>query len=271
MPVEPMPESRSGEHEPHGVGVERRMPSARWRYLLIGLLLGAGAPVVDLLLRITLFATTIRSELELYRYFYLYELIGTSLVFGVAGFFAGKHADRLHRERQTYRELSERDELTGLANMRGFQNRYERAIEHARRYQEPVSLLFLDVDLLKEINDAHGHDCGSAALVHVRDVIHETKRENDLAARWGGDEFVILMPGAGRAAAERLAQAILDGLAAQPLQCGSQPVPVSTTIGLATLGPGPDDRNLIREADRALYEGKRRGRKRYTSAEDVGT
>lgn len=232
-----------------------------WRYAFLGALLGVGAPAGALALRLLGGVADPLAELRTNVFFYQYELLGSCLVFGSAGFLVGRRADLLRRGRDRYRDLSERDSLTGLANARTFLGRYRRAVEHAARFREPISLLVIDVDRLKSINDTFGHAFGSAALLHVARVLAECKRDDDMAARWGGDEFALLMPGADAAAAQRQAEAILERLRREPLSHGADRRSVSVTIGVAT-GAGAIDENLFESADRALYEGKRAGRDR---------
>jgi diguanylate cyclase (GGDEF)-like protein len=221
-----------------------------------------GAPAGALLLRTALGAGPTGRELSANAFFYLYELVGSCLVFGVAGWLVGRRADRLRLAGDRYRELSEHDPLTGLANARVFFARYRRAVEHARRFREPLSLLLIDVDRLKEANDTFGHAFGSAVLLHVAETVSRAKREDDMAARWGGDEFALLMPGAeGRSARER-AEAIEGALRRAPLRHGERVAPVSVTIGVATRTGdfAPEEPDLFESADAALYEGKRVGR-----------
>ena len=200
------------------------------------------------------------AELSQNAFFYLYELVGTSVIFGIAGFLVGRRADRLRSGRDRYRELSERDSLTGLVNARTFLGRYRRALAHAARFHEPLSLLIVDVDRLKALNDEFGHAFGSAALLRVAGALSDSKREDDMAARWGGDEFALLMPGADGVAARRQAEAILERLRAAPVVHGDGSRQVSVTIGVATSGVGRGDEDLFGRADRALYEGKKSGR-----------
>src|SRR5262245_22717003 len=122
------------------------------RYMLVGALLGLGAPAGALLIR-ALQGASPAADLQTHAFFYVYELVGTCLVFSTVGFLAGRRADRFRRGRDLYRELSEHDPLTNLVNARAFWNRYERAVEHASRFREPLSLLLLDIDGLKAIND----------------------------------------------------------------------------------------------------------------------
>ena len=158
---------------------------ACWTYALTGVLLSLGAPLGALAIRILGGVSDIPAELSEHRFFYQYELIGSSLVFGLAGWLVGRRADRYRDGRDLYRDLAEHDDLTALANARAFAAHQRRAAEHSARYREPLSLLLLDVDQLKAINDTLGHKAGGAALVRVAEVLNECKREDDLAARLG--------------------------------------------------------------------------------------
>ena len=238
---------------PHAV----RIPQA-WRYATLGAVLGLGAPAGALVCRVLGGASAL-TDLDQNAFFYLYELVGTCLVFSVVGFLAGRRADRLRSGQDRYRSLSERDPLTNLVNTRAFRNHYERARAHAARFGEPLSLLLIDVDGLKTLNDELGHSFGSAALLHLAEVLEGSKRVADVAARWGGDEFTLLMPGAAPDAAHRLAATILERLRAEPVRVDRRERVISATIGVATStsGSGVD---LFEAADRALYKGKRAGR-----------
>lgn len=235
------------------------------RYALLGALLGVGGPAGALILRV-LGGARWSAELREHAFFYLYELIGTCLVFALGGFLVGRRADRFRRGRDRYRQLAERDTLTGLANDRSFRAHYERAVAHAARFGEPISLLLVDLDQLKALNDRYGHSFGSAALLHLGKVLDESKRAADLAARWGGDEFVLLMPGAAREAAQRLAQGIIDRLGRDPVTVDGRRQLISATIGVATSSAGREG-DLFETADRALYEGKRAGRGQVRAAQ----
>src|SRR5438045_2457359 len=172
---------------------------SRWAYALAGAILGLGAPAGGFLLRLLFNERVARAplaDLRLNGYFYLYQLVGTCAVFSIVGFFAGRRTEHFQRSEQFYHQLSEHDELTGLFNSRAFRSRYRRATERARRHGEPLSLLLIDVDHLKMINDRFGHAAGSQALRQVGRALQTAKREDDLAARWGGDEFAVVMEGA---------------------------------------------------------------------------
>ena len=239
--------------------VSQRRPVFAALYAAIGALLGVGAPLGALALRVAGGAPA-GADLAAHRFFYAYELVGTSVIFGIAGFLVGRRADRLRTGRDLYRLLSEHDPLTGLVNSRAFFERFRRAVDHARRFREPLSLLVIDVDRLKELNDHFGHAFGSAALVRVGRVLTATKREDDMASRWGGDEFALLMPGANQDAARRQAEAILERMRDEARGGDAGLRDVSVTIGIATTADGQESEALFERADRALFEGKRAGR-----------
>src|SRR5688572_3118393 len=161
----------------------------QFTYPAIGLLLGAGAPLGSFLIRLMAIAGVRASPFEDLRanaFFYLYELTATSLMLAIAGFIAGRRADRLRRGKEFYHDLADHDALTGLHNNRAFIDRYQRALEHAVTAREPLSIILVDVDKLKAINDAFGHTAGNHALILVANALRHSKRSADTAARWGG-------------------------------------------------------------------------------------
>jgi diguanylate cyclase (GGDEF)-like protein len=240
----------------------RRIPAAT-SYAAIGALLSTGAPLGAWLLRLAAGAD-LKAELAAHGFFYTYALVGTGLVFAAAGLVAGRRADRLRRQEDLYRSLSEEDYLTHLPNMRAFDDRYRRAVARAIRFGQPVSLLLVDVDQLKALNDRHGHLLGSAALCHVARALEASKRREDVAARWGGDEFAVLMPGADAAAGQRVAQEIRQRLEHEPLCERGRSVPLTVTIGVAARSAAGPETDLFEQADRALYAGKSDGGNRVS-------
>jgi len=221
-------------------------------------MLALGSPAGLLLLRLlldeTLSPTRALTELARDPVTYAYLTVSTTVAFGTFGFLLGRAADRLRRS-------SETDPLTHLWNRRRFQEQLELELHRARRYGSLLSLLLVDVDRLKEINDSGGHEAGDAALRQVAQALSQSSRKADVAARWGGDEFVLLAPGVDAAAARTLAERIrttLAGLAGSPAR------PPTLSIGVAdTKIAGADDsRQLIAAADQALYAAKAAGRNR---------
>lgn len=239
--------------------------SRRWRnipatlvYPILGAFLGLGAPLGLAALRLAI-GKSLKSDLAEHGFFYAYALAGSCLVFALGGLLAGLRADRLRRQENLYHALSDEDFLTRLPNMRAFENRYRRALERAVRFREPLSLLLVDVDRLKSLNDEFGHEIGSAALRHLARILEASKRQEDLAARWGGDEFVVLMPGADGAAAERVGREILGRMKRRPFADSKRTFPFTVTIGAATASSGAPAADLFEQADRALLKGKSAG------------
>src|SRR5256714_738182 len=156
------------------------------------------------------------------------------------------------------RAEADRDYLTGLANRRRFRKALGQEVERWRRYRIPCSLVMLDIDHMKRINDAHGHPAGDRVIRLVASALTELSRDNDTAARLGGEEFALLLAGGGSekaaAAAERLRLAVLT----QPLEeIGA----VTISVGVASC---PDnartERELFGTSDAALYRAKQEGR-----------
>jgi two-component system cell cycle response regulator len=232
-------------------------------YPVIGALLGALAPAGSFLWRLLAFRRVRErpwADLRKNGFFYLYDLVGTSMVFAAMGYIAGRRVERLRRGEAFYHELAEHDGLTGLYNGRAFTDRYRRALDRAVAAKQPLAVILLDVDQLKAINDAFGHPAGSQALVHVADGVRRSKRAADIAARWGGDEFAILLEGADEAAAMRVAEGVISFLRTSPLMLERTPVTVSVTIGICTAAQPSAPTDLFVAADRALLGGKSHGR-----------
>ena len=175
---------------------------------------------------------------------------------------------RLTAQKEHFRALAQTDGLTGLPNFRSFHARLEEEVARADRYAHPLSCAMVDLDGLKEINDRLGHAAGNRAILGLADAVREELRDTDFAARYGGDEFVVLLPQTTAAAAglfaERLRRRLLEVSQAAGL-------PVRASIGVAALSPdevGANDaaEDLLRRADEALYKAKRSGRDRVEVA-----
>ncbi|MBI3285816.1 MAG: GGDEF domain-containing protein [Burkholderiales bacterium] len=173
-----------------------------------------------------------------------------------------------HAYRQQIEALANRDALTGCFNRRYFMEQATRLLKQGQRSGLPTSLLMLDIDHFKSVNDRYGHAAGDLALRAVAQRLGATLRETDLAARIGGEEFVVLLPDTARepalTAAERLRLAIQDaGVSVPGLP---EPLRVSASLGVAlTLADGDTLDALLERADQALYAAKRGGRNRVES------
>jgi diguanylate cyclase (GGDEF)-like protein len=165
---------------------------------------------------------------------------------------------RINSMEKEIHELSLRDELTGLYNLRGFSLLSEQVLHMAQRSRLPLSVLFIDLDELKQINDAFGHDAGSAYLVEIAEILKQTFRETDVMGRVGGDEFAVVCQGSHVAisiAAERLQAACALRNAESDRR-----FPLSFSIGFVTADEHARQslKELLADADKAMYEEKRR-------------
>ncbi|HZI11267.1 MAG TPA: diguanylate cyclase [Myxococcus sp.] len=179
--------------------------------------------------------------------------------------------DRALRQSEQQRRLqilAQTDALTGLANFRALTVRLEEEFRRATRYQYPLSVVIIDLDHLKAINDGMGHDVGNRAILALASQLKGNLRESDFAARFGGDEFVALLPHQTAAEAAVFAERIRAGLRTVGVQkSDGRPAPfgLSVSVGIADHGVEGQKESveaLLKAADAALYEAKREGRDR---------
>jgi diguanylate cyclase (GGDEF)-like protein len=166
-------------------------------------------------------------------------------------------------------ELSFTDSLTGVANRRQLFLRLEQEFSRSVRFGDPLSLLMIDLDLFKQINDQHGHILGDSVLRGVATALRRNVRKIDLVARYGGEEFCIVLPRVGKPEALEVAEKLRRAVAIAPLPGpeGGEALSVTVSIGVATLAIDADDvPGLVEKADSALYEAKRLGRDRVAMA-----
>ncbi len=156
------------------------------------------------------------------------------------------------------------DSLTGLASRRRFNEALDSEIKRARRHAHPLSVLTIDIDHFKRINDTHGHPAGDVVLGAVGRLIGRTVRTTDIAARVGGEEFAVLLPETGTDGALLLAERIRAAVEELSLtDRRGAPLPISVSLGVASMDPASATaEELLSEADRALYAAKRSGRNR---------
>jgi diguanylate cyclase (GGDEF)-like protein len=170
----------------------------------------------------------------------------------------------LTKIKQEMERIAHTDFLTGLRNRRFFMQRLAEETERVKRGNQPMSVLLLDMDSFKEINDTHGHDIGDRVLQVIASVTQEVKRISDVAARIGGEEFAMLLPDTDREGAIKLAQRLRATISEQMIaDARGQPIRVTASIGVATMSHhdrGID--HILTHADRALYRAKDGGRNR---------
>jgi diguanylate cyclase (GGDEF)-like protein len=156
------------------------------------------------------------------------------------------------------------DHLTGLSNRRRFRAALDREVERWRRYGAPCSLLMLDIDYMKAINDNYGHPAGDAVIRRIASTLSEVSRNNDTAARVGGEEFALLLAGIDDVKAEAAAKRLLAILAEQPIEGVGN---ITVSIGVACCPThATSERALYAASDRALYVAKNEGRNRVAVA-----
>ena len=154
--------------------------------------------------------------------------------------------------------MADHDPLTGLLNRRRMHRELAEALARAKRYEEPFAIAFVDLDRFKSINDRHGHDAGDCFLKGFAALLEQAARETDKVGRWGGDEFLILLPHATAPEASQFADRLIDWLDQHHIDLGGIRQPALASIGVAAcLGDETDAESLLALADRAMYDAKR--------------
>jgi two-component system cell cycle response regulator len=179
-----------------------------------------------------------------------------------------RYTERLRDNVQMSIEAAITDALTGLHNRRYMETHLVSLVEQAHARGKPLTVLVLDIDFFKAVNDTHGHDAGDDVLREFALRLKKSIRGIDLACRLGGEEFVVVMPDTDMAVATMVAERLRRRIAADafPIHKGERKVAVTISIGLAAIG-GPDDAaaNVLKRADQALYKAKRDGRNRVVA------
>jgi diguanylate cyclase (GGDEF)-like protein len=163
------------------------------------------------------------------------------------------------------RFLSETDELTGVFNVRAFSTISERMFKQAARYGRPFSLLLIDSDSLKTVNDTYGHEAGNQLIKTTVQCIQDQLRETDVLARYGGDEFVVLLPETPCSGAAGVAARIRQAIEDTPLPTPNKKIHMTVSIGIASYPEHGDNlKEVLEKTDKAMYESKSAGRNRVT-------
>ncbi len=171
-------------------------------------------------------------------------------------------------------KLASTDALTGLLNRRVFYDRLAEEFRRSVRYERPLSVLLLDLDYFKKVNDTYGHSAGDFVLAEFADILRHTVRDIDVVTRYGGEEFIVMLPEADAGAATMTAERIRQAVKARVFATGKASLRMTVSQGLATTPCAAirTEDEMVQAADAALYDAKRGGRDRvnvFTTADPV--
>ena len=155
------------------------------------------------------------------------------------------------------------DGLTGLANHRTFYEVLEKELWRSKRYGEQVSLIMVDIDNLKSINDTYGHKAGDSVIIEISRRIRESVRQIDTAARYGGDEFAIILPNTSLTDATVVAERMVSVVSSTPVIWRKDEIPISISVGLGQYGPDDTPDDITARSDKALYAAKQAGKNTF--------
>jgi diguanylate cyclase (GGDEF)-like protein len=176
---------------------------------------------------------------------------------------ATENAMQLQEDMLRLRQLAETDFMTGLMNRRSFLTVADDAVAFCRRYKRQMATLMIDIDHFKKINDTHGHAAGDDAIKSIADIINQSIRTTDKAARFGGEEFVVLLREIDQETAVLLADRIRTSIESATVRHGDVVIPITVSVGLAMFDESDRDvQDVIERADQGLYVAKKTGRNR---------
>ena len=178
--------------------------------------------------------------------------------------------ERIHESENALADQASRDALTGLQNRRAFDEAIAEAFERMERLDERIAVLMIDLDHFKKVNDTYGHGVGDGVLRETVKIVNGSLRKIDRAYRFGGEEFVVVLPGADSVAAQAVAERMRANLAEKPLNVGGEMIPMTMSVGIATTASPYPGRisTLMKAADEALYKAKNSGRNSVVLYED---
>jgi diguanylate cyclase (GGDEF)-like protein len=188
------------------------------------------------------------------------------IVFGMASYTARFYYGVIRRAEKSLVEIAMCDPLTGLANRRSLITQAEREMARARRSGDSIAVIIADIDHFKQINDQFGHEVGDRVIAHAGSLMQQLCRSEDVVARWGGEEYLLLLPRTNMIAARELAERIRQTIQATEVNHNEQCIRFTFSLGVAPLNVDePLDASIAR-ADHAMYQSKTQGRNRVTVA-----
>jgi diguanylate cyclase (GGDEF)-like protein len=170
------------------------------------------------------------------------------------------------RYQMNIEEMASTDKLTGLLNRHAFTILIDKLMAEYRRTPQPIAVLLADIDHFKDINDRHGHLTGDRVLKHLADQLQNGLRQSDIAVRWGGEEFLMVMKGCDLAEGQRIAETLRHKVEASAVEVNGLIIPVTISIGVSQYDGSEMVDQTVNRADAALYEAKNAGRNRVKVA-----
>lgn len=244
-----------------------RLPAVRAAQ---GAVLALGAPLGWMVIRAAAAGASPRAEVSSHAGLYAYLALATAAAFAAFGWLLGRQEQRLQRLLANLEELATTDPLTGLYNRRFFDERLRLEDALAERGTRPLALVMFDIDGFKQVNDRFGHATGDRVLAVFGSALRSSTRTGEVAARVGGEELALLLPGCSLEEGRRAAERVRTHALASMRRAGVLPPPAMPTMsaGVASRSPGSTGgpAALMADADRALYAAKRHGRDRVEVA-----
>lgn len=199
------------------------------------------------------------------------EILAISAPVILVAYFTTMLAADIRHAVDKIKQVSDTDELTGLYNMRAFSAVLQRSFRQAVRYDHALSVVMIDSDNLKQVNDVHGHEAGNRLLQHLVRCVREQLRGSDVMARFGGDEFILMLPETNNKGAQEMAERIRQAIELSRFDVRTGDINVTVSLGVASY---PEDGGnldvILDKADKAMYRAKQRGRNKVVAYfEDV--
>ena len=234
----------------------------RQRRLISGILLVLSVILLAILMRLEILNAPYANFMS--GVFFTTNLIGVSIMLALIGFLFGLADSHEEKERQLSHQrivmMANTDPLTNLINRRIMTTRIEHEKELVDKGGKSFSLIMVDVDNFKQINDIYGHDGGDFVLINLAHLINLCLRKTDQVSRWGGDEFLIMLPETAGLQGQMVAEKIKNRIAHTPFVYHEEDIPVTVTLGVSQCDSFTGVDGSIRKADQALYQGKHGGK-----------
>lgn len=193
--------------------------------------------------------------------------LNITVVFVMFGYTGRYYVQRVAEAEARLREMATTDAMSGLWNRRHFLALAQAEVERARRQGSALAVVLADIDHFKQVNDRHGHDAGDRVIQHVSALLRDQVRSGDLVGRWGGEEFILLLPGCDGYGAAQLCDRLRLHVAHSPCGTDAGSIPVTVSMGVVPLQVDVPFEQSVQRADAALYRAKGAGRNRVVAAQ----